>query len=56
MKYFVIRVHIYYGLPSDYTLEKVVNSKENAVALASILSKCEDDTEIYYIVTQQVTD
>lgn len=54
MTYFVIRVHIYYSLPSDYTLEKVVDSEENAIALASILTKCENDSEVMYIVAKQL--
>jgi hypothetical protein len=54
MKYFVIRIRTYSTLSPDYTLVKVVDSEENAVSLASILTKCDNDPEIQYIATKQL--
>lgn len=54
MKYFIIRIRIYYALSPDYTLVKVVDKEKDAIALASILTKCDNDPEIKYVVAKQL--
>lgn len=56
MLYFVIRVHTYTSLSNDYTVKHVLTDKDDAHALAGILTRMDNDPEIYYIVTQQVTE
>lgn len=56
MLYFVIRVHTYTSLSNDYTVKHVLTDKDDALTLAQIFTKMDNDPEIYYIVTQQVTD
>lgn len=54
MKYFVIRVKTYSMLSPDYTVTDVINNEEDAVALAGILQRRDNDEDIKYIVTSEI--
>lgn len=54
MKYFVIRVKTYSTLSPDYTVTDVISNEEDAIALAGILQRRDNDENIKYIVTSEI--